>query len=134
MNSRLSFVLLSLGLSLAGCGGGAEGSPESGKAAVTKHECSNCHGMDLSGDTNPRPETMAYASNLTPDMDTGLGGWMDDQIIKAMRTGIDDEGEALCDPMPKFDISDQEAADIVAYLRTLPAVKKAIPESTCAGK
>ena len=116
-----------------------------GKMYVDARGCPNCHQSmnaadgTLSGTTTPRKGTMAYPANLTPDVDTGIGSWSDDQIVRAFRSGVDDENAPLCPPMPHFDgtggdgrpIGDDEAAAIVAYLRSLPAVHHEIPESSC---
>jgi hypothetical protein len=78
---------------------------------------------------------MAYGANLTPDMATGIGSWTDDEIIRAIRTGKDDGDEQLCPTMPLYpDMADPEAKDVVAYLRSLPAVSRDIPGSQCDGK
>ena len=69
------------------------------------------------------------ASNLTPDMDTGLGSWTDAQIKNAMLNGIDKDGNALFPIMPYYvlhNMSDADADAIVAYLRTIPAIGNAI--------
>ncbi len=60
-------------------------------------------------------------SNLTPDDETGLGRWSDDEILRALREGVDRNGRALFPMMPYHvyrHFSDQDAAAIVAYLRT----------------
>jgi cytochrome c553 len=62
------------------------------------------------------------AANLTPDNDTGLGKWSDGEILRAMREGVDREGNALFPIMPYGhyrSLSDDDAHAIVAYLRTL---------------
>lgn len=62
------------------------------------------------------------ASNLTPDPETGLGKWTDGEILRAMREGVDREGNALFPIMPYGHfrhMSDEDAKSIVAYLRTL---------------
>lgn len=67
------------------------------------------------------PGTLA-AANLTPDPDTGLGKWTDGEILRAMREGVDREGNALFPIMPYGHfrhMSDEDAKSIVAYLRTL---------------
>jgi mono/diheme cytochrome c family protein len=64
------------------------------------------------------------APNITPDPATGLGNWTDGEIIRAMREGVDREGKALFPIMPYThfrSMSDDDAAAIVAYLRTIPA-------------
>lgn len=67
------------------------------------------------------PGTLA-AANLTPDHDTGLGKWTDGEILRAIREGVDREGNALFPIMPYGHyraMSDDDAKAIVAYLRTL---------------
>ncbi|HYO75407.1 MAG TPA: c-type cytochrome [Thermoanaerobaculia bacterium] len=62
------------------------------------------------------------ASNITPDRETGLGAWTDGEIIRAIREGVDREGNALFPIMPYGHLrhlSDDDAQAIVAYLRTL---------------
>ena len=96
--------------------------------------CASCHaspGGSLAGQSEPRPGTSAFGSNLTPDDATGLGAWSDDAIVGAMRDGVDDEGAPLCPTMPRFVLSDADARAIVAYLRSLPAETNEVPESTC---
>jgi hypothetical protein len=116
-----------------------------GSLFVEQRGCPDCHQSSdpkdgkLSGQTVPRPNTMAYPANLTPDHTTGIGDWADIEIVRAMRYGIDNENEPLCPPMPHFDgnrpdlplMTDLEARAIVAYLRSLPPVTRPIPESRC---
>lgn len=62
------------------------------------------------------------APNLTPDDQTGLGGWRDEDIVSAIRDGIDDEQHTLCSSMPRaHDLSDEEAANIA---RTFAASRR----------
>jgi mono/diheme cytochrome c family protein len=109
-----------------------------GEAVAKKYNCGTCHNPEkatdgiLSGQMSPRPMTMAYGANLTPDKDTGILDWTDDDIITAVRTGIDDEGDELCLAMPRFKtMGDGDAHDLVAYLRSLKAVNRTIPDSMC---
>jgi mono/diheme cytochrome c family protein len=76
------------------------------------------------------PGTLA-AANLTPDPDTGLGKWTDGEIIRAMREGVDRNGNALFPIMPYGHLrhmSDEDAKSIVAYLRTLPPLRYEKPK------
>jgi len=73
--------------------------------------------------------------NITPDKETGIGGWTDQQIMDAIRLGKDPEGGQLFPvmPYPAFSgMSDQDAQDLVAYLRTVPPVKNAVPATQLA--
>jgi len=69
------------------------------------------------------------APNLTPDTETGLGGWTDGEIARAMREGVSKDGRNLFPQMPyttyRETLSDGEVLDIIAYLRTLKPVKNA---------
>ena len=68
--------------------------------------------------------------NLTPDKETGLGAWTDAEIIAAMTTGTRPDGRILTGVMPFEALSHLTPADaqaIVAYLRSLPPVKNAVP-------
>lgn len=116
--------------------------PMPGEALVMMFGCRNCHqsmtaadGV-LSGQTMPRPMTMAYGSNLTPDMATGLGGWTEEQVIRGIREGQDETGRSLCRTMPRYggapaNMTVETARMIAQYLRSLPAVSRAIPASMC---
>jgi hypothetical protein len=109
---------------------------EIGAHYVEQRGCPMCHQTTnkhtLSGNVDAVAGTFAYPANLTPDRATGIGGWADAQIIRAIRYGFDDENEELCPTMPRFDgMGDVEAEAIVAYLRSLSPVTHAVPESYC---
>jgi mono/diheme cytochrome c family protein len=68
--------------------------------------------------------------NLTSDVETGLGGWSDAEIARAIREGIGRDGNAL-EVMPAFNyhvMSDADISAVIAYLRSLPPVNNEIPE------
>jgi mono/diheme cytochrome c family protein len=70
------------------------------------------------------------ARNITPDMETGLGSWTDDEIARAIQEGIRKDGSALFPIMPYMDFSrldDQDVGAIVVYLRTLKPVHNVLP-------
>jgi mono/diheme cytochrome c family protein len=65
------------------------------------------------------------APNITPDKETGIGNWTDDEIARAIREGISRDGRALFPIMPYENfhhMSDEDLASVVVYLRSLPAV------------
>lgn len=71
-----------------------------------------------------------YVPNLTGDAKTGLGEWSDDQIARAVRDGVDDDGNLLFPvmPYPAYQhMSDADIQAIVAYLRTVPKVAQEKP-------
>ena len=69
------------------------------------------------------PWGVSVARNLTPHA-SGLGGWSDGEVIRAIRSGVSRDGGALKPPMAfdfysRIDAGDMTA--IVTYLRLLPA-------------
>jgi mono/diheme cytochrome c family protein len=68
--------------------------------------------------------------NLTPDKETGLGNWTNEQIVTAIRTGKRPDGRMLAPVMPYNDFSHmtkEDALAIAAYLRSLPAISNKVP-------
>jgi mono/diheme cytochrome c family protein len=75
------------------------------------------------------------ASNLTPDPETGAGNWSDDAMARAIREGIGHDGRALFPMMPYQhfrNLSDEDVASIVVYLRSLAPVRNPLPETQIA--
>jgi mono/diheme cytochrome c family protein len=76
----------------------------------------------------PIPELgHVIAPNITPDPETGIGAWTDAEIIAAIREGRSRRGGVLAPVMPYYryaGMADRDVADLVAYLRTLPAVRR----------
>ncbi|HUQ74288.1 MAG TPA: c-type cytochrome [Burkholderiales bacterium] len=105
--------------------------------------CGNCHMQRDKG--KPLPERglsggmvfdeepfKAYASNITPDPETGIGKWTDAQLAKAIREGIRPDGTVIGPPMPielYRRMSDDDLRAIVAYLRAQPPVRNAVAKS-----
>jgi len=73
------------------------------------------------------------AQNITSDPTTGLGEWTDGEILRAIREGIDRNGDALFPMMPYqhfAHMSDEDAKSVVVYLRTLKPIKNQVPAKT----
>jgi mono/diheme cytochrome c family protein len=77
-------------------------------------------------------DTPAYTvrgSNITPDRETGIGGWTDEEIKRVMRQGIHRLGRPIAPqmPFPFYQILTERDLDaIVAYLRSMPPVRNAV--------
>jgi mono/diheme cytochrome c family protein len=105
--------------------------------------CGNCHtpqtpegpvaGKELAGGTPFREAFgVAYAANITPDPETGIGKWTDQQIITAIREGKRPDGTTIGPPMPIAlyrNMADSDIQAIVAYLRAVPPVSNKIAKS-----
>ncbi len=73
------------------------------------------------------PFGTVYATNITPDRETGIGTWTDEQIVTATRLGRRPNGERILPvhPFTAFNgMAEGDLKALVAYLRTVPAVKK----------
>jgi mono/diheme cytochrome c family protein len=74
------------------------------------------------------PFGTVYSTNITPDRQTGIGGWTDEQIITAIRLGRRPDGERLVPvhPYPVFNgMAQEDLRAVVAYLRSVPPVNRA---------
>ena len=72
------------------------------------------------------PWGISVSANLTPGETSGLGGWSDAEIERAIRTGVARDGHKLFPPMPFVayqNLADDDMAALIAYLRSLPAVE-----------
>ena len=79
---------------------GAESSAETierGKQLATAADCAGCHTADPSkpfagGKRLPTPFGAVYSPNLTPDRETGIGAWSDEDFRRAFREGVAPDG------------------------------------------
>lgn len=79
------------------------------------------------------PAGVVFSRNITPDEETGIGSWTDEQIKLAIRTGASADGSVLFPVMPYHvynGMADEDLNAIVAYLRSVPAVKNEVPQRT----
>lgn len=61
--------------------------------------CRVCHGEDLGGQEIDFGEK-TFASNLTRDLETGLGAWTEEDFVRLMRTGLRPDDRQVGDVMP----------------------------------
>lgn len=98
-----------------------------GGAGMMTHACASCHGSDGHG-----RRTMMFSApdvtcaNLTDplgmrEVDGERGPtYTDDLIRRAVVQGVGADGDALDAAMPRWQLDDQDWADLLAYLKTLP--------------
>lgn len=114
-----------------------------GEYLATIGQCNDCHtpgtlyaapdfSRRLSGSEVgwTGPWGIVYARNLTPDEETGLGRWTDEEIIHVLKTGVRPDGSTLAPIMPWMNTSqmtDDDLKAMVAYLRSLPPVSHQVP-------
>jgi mono/diheme cytochrome c family protein len=91
----------------------------------------------LEGTAFAGPWGISYPANLTPDKETGLGSWTEQQFMDTIRTGRHQgRGREILPPMPwkAFrNLTDPDLKAIFAYLRTIPAVNNKVPDPVIAG-
>ena len=99
--------------------------------------CNVCHtapsGRPFAG-TLPlsTPFGTIYSTNITPDVETGIGAWSEAAFLRSMRDGVDREGRHLYPAFPydHFVIAtDNDIQAIYAFLMSLPAVRSTAPKT-----
>jgi mono/diheme cytochrome c family protein len=106
-----------------------------GKALTVAGDCASCHTADpakpfAGGKRIDTPFGRIYSPNLTPDRDTGIGGWSEDDFYGALRFGVAPNGSRYYPafPYPNFTkLTRQDISAIRAYLGTLTPVKNTPP-------
>src|SRR5258705_1369052 len=102
--------------------------------------CAVCHTsangiLNAGGKPLPTPFGTIYSTNITPDVDTGIGAWSYPAFERAMREGVHREGRHLYPAFPYTHFARTTDADmqaLYAYLMAQPAVKSMSPETKLA--
>jgi len=109
--------------------------------------CVICHSpMDMTIPGDQWDEKTIFAGRVFPTDGTfpgtlvgpnitqaALSGWTDGEIMRAIREGVDREGNTLFPMMPygRFNkLSDEDTLAIIAYMRSVPAQSKLIGKTT----
>ena len=103
--------------------------------------CGNCHTPRAQGvpdlakkfsggfQTFDEPWFTVKGANITPDRETGLGSWSDDDLRKALLAGVRPNGIQLATvmPYPFYKVMLPGDVDaIIAYLRSVPAIRNEV--------
>lgn len=108
---------------------------ERGRYLANAADCGSCH--TIPGSNHPlsggrpieTPFGVLVSPNITPDRETGIGAWTDDEFDAAVRRGVRRDGKRLYPamPYPYFTrMSRQDVQDIRAYLSTIEPVRNAV--------
>ncbi len=79
------------------------------------------------------PFGTVYSANITPDPETGIGGWNEATFVASMRTGRhlgSKSARPILPPMPwsyLAHMTDEDLKAMFAYLRSIPPVKNRVP-------
>jgi mono/diheme cytochrome c family protein len=109
-----------------------------------RNMCFPCHSADFAkiddlvpersagylGGGNAMPDMngrIVKTANITPDAETGIGTWSEDEFVHLVRFGVRPDKSAIMYPMvPYPELTDDDARAIYAYLRTVPPIKNAV--------
>ncbi|MFK0033605.1 c-type cytochrome [Pseudomonas monteilii] len=103
---------------------------EKGRYLTTVGDCTACHTSEhgpvmAGGKAIETPFGKLVAPNLTPDRETGIGAWTDEQFVQALQKGVGRHGELLYGAFPYTAYTKVKREDLLAiraYLATLPPV------------
>ena len=136
MRAILATILLCTAFTI----GRAQGEPSAetiarGKALTVAADCAGCHTADPSkpfagGKQIDTPFGGIYSPNLTPDRETGLGAWSDEEFYRALHDGVARDGSRYYPafPYPNFTkITRDDVLAIRAYLATLTPFRNIKP-------
>ena len=112
--------------------------------ALYQLECYSCHSADFKKMDVGVPELSAgffgggnkminkegkpvVTLNITPDEETGIGKWTEEEFVNAVKYCKSPNGPALRYPMqPYTQLTDDEAKAIYVYLKTIPPLKNRV--------
>jgi len=111
---------------------------ERGAYLARAADCMVCHtsegGKEYAGGLAIRlPFGALYTTNITPDKDTGIGNYSDQDFLNAVQRGIRRDGARLYPAMPFSSytyMTDADALAIKAYLFSLAPVRAVAPANT----
>lgn len=122
-----------------------------GRYLLVALDCYSCHSEDFKTMNVLEPEKtpgfmgggnalldaegqVVLSANLTPDPETGIGRWSEQDFVRAVTTGVRPDGRVLHYPMtPRTGLDDAEAGAIFAYLRTIPALRHQVARPAAPG-
>ena len=122
-----------IALAAFACGASADepsAAAERGRYVATAANCISCHTRDngaayAGGRSIATPLGAIHSTNITPDRETGIGTWTEEDLSRALREGIAADGRHLFPafPYPFYTrLSDSDIADLYAFLRTLKPI------------
>ena len=113
---------------------------ERGEYLARAADCEACHttkgGASYAGGLPfVLPFGTLYSTNITPDKETGIGNYSDEDFLRAMHKGIAKDGDRLYPAMPYASytyMTDDDALAIKAYLFSLSPVHAPAPQNSLA--
>ena len=108
-----------------------------GEALAALGNCAVCHTADggltnAGGRALETPFGTLFSTNITPDLDTGIGAWSYPAFERAMREGVHRDGRQLYPAFPYTHFartSDADLQALYAYLMAQPPVRQQAPDN-----
>ena len=121
---------------LLGCGSCHSNGALTGKPNLRQLLAGSDTGIAWSNPLYDRNPAIVFPSNLTPDMETGLGRWSVQEIVKMLETGAGRHGQNIwVMPWPSYQyIAPEDATAIAVYLKSLPALQHKVPADVPRGQ
>jgi mono/diheme cytochrome c family protein len=111
---------------------------DNGRTMFWAGGCASCHATPNQDDKTKLGGGLAlkspfgtfYVPNISPDRDSGIGGWSEPQFVSAMLKGSMD-GQHLYPAFPYTSYAHmriEDVRDLFAFLKGLPPVKSEVPD------
>lgn len=112
------------------------------------YSCYDCHSASFTTNDRLRPENSKgfygggnellnmdgkpiYSANLTPDKESGIGRYSEQDFIQALKYGQRPDGAPVQYPMrPHTAMTDSEVKAIFAYLRSIPPISNKVARAS----
>src|SRR5690242_10300936 len=129
--TAVMLLLFGVGAALADTDPQAYQRIEHGRYLATAGDCAGCHNQPggnayAGGLALETPFGKILAPNITPDRETGIGAWSDDDFVNALLNGRGDHGKRLYPAMPYPYYTKMNREDVMAiraYLATVEPVQ-----------
>lgn len=137
MRRLLPWAALSLAMLAPGLARADAGLVERGAYLTHAADCQACHtsagkAAYAGGRAFRLPMGLLYSPNITPDPETGIGRYSDDEWVRMLHTGVGRGGKHLYPAMPYNSytrMTRDDALAIKAYLFSIPAVHATSPQN-----
>lgn len=115
----------------------SKGDAERGAYVLRLAGCVTCHtapkaGKLLAGGLELKsPFGSFYPPNITPDKETGIGNWSDEDFVRAMREGKSPNGKPYYPAFPYTSytrMTDKDILDLKAFLDSVEPVRNEVPD------
>jgi mono/diheme cytochrome c family protein len=113
------------------------GNAERGAYVLRLAGCATCHtapkgGKFLAGGRELKsPFGSFFPPNITPDPETGIGNWSDEDFVQALRQGKSPDGKPYYPAFPYTSytrMTPKDMLDLKAYLDTVEPVRNPVPD------